>query len=162
MVDESLLDEDESLITPAMRAAVGVEAAPILIHISRELVRRMAEALDEDDPALLAALEGGEANPEVPPWAIFVHYSKYRPARVPDAPERGLMAADEMTMLAPVRVGDTLRVVRRIADLQERVGGRVGHSLFVHHEWSYTNQEGTEVARTRRTVTFFKGKHTGE
>ena len=162
MADESPADEDESLITPAMRAAVGVEDAPIVIHISRELVRRMAEALDEDDPALLAALASGESRPEVPPWAIFTHYSKYRPGRVPDAPERGLMAADEMTMLAPVRVGDTLRVVRRVADVQERIGGRVGHSLFVHHEWTYTNQDGVEVARTRRTVTYFKGKHTGE
>jgi hypothetical protein len=144
-----------------MEAAIGIPGDPIEVSITRELVRRMAEALEEDDPALLAALEGDEPNPEVPPWATLVHFGRYRTERLPDMPERGLMAADEMTILGSIHIGDVLTVVPRIADIQERIGGRVGHSLFVHHEWTYTNQHGEEVARTRRTVAIFKGKHTG-
>lgn len=155
-------DEDESMITPAMEAEIGKPGKPVEMQISRELVRRMAEALEEDDPALLAALESDEERPEVPAWATFIHFGRYRPRRLPGLPKRGLMAADEMTMLAPIHVGDVLTVVARVADIRERIGGRVGHSLFVDHEWTYTNQDGTEVARTRRTVTFFKGTHSGE
>lgn len=165
MTDEAAsveADDDESMITPAMEAAIGTLGDPIEVQITRELVRRMAEALDEADPALIAALESDEETPELPAWALFVHFGRYRQRRLPDAPKRGLMAADELTILAPVRAGDRLTVVSKIAGINERIGGRVGHSLFVDHEWSYTNQHGEEVARTRRTVTFFKDKHSGE
>ena len=157
--DES--DEDESMITPAMEAEIGILGEPDTMTINRELVRGMAEALDEDS-ALLAALEDEEGTPEVPGWALFTYFGRTRQRRLPDAPKRGLMAADELTLLAPIRVGDTLTVVSKIAGMNERIGGRVGHALFVDHEWSYTNQDDVEVARTRRTVTFFKQKHSGE
>ena len=49
----------------------------------------------------------------------------------------------------------------RIAGMNERIGGRVGHALFVDHEWTYTNQHGVDVATTRRTVAYFKQKHSG-
>ena len=154
-------NDDESMITPAMEAEIDAPGDPIEVTITRELVRRMAEALDAD-PDLIAVLESAEETPEGPAWALFVHFGRYRQRRLPDAPKRGLMAADELTILAPVRVGDTLTVVSKIAGINERIGGRVGHSLFVDHEWTYTNQRGEEVARTRRTVTFFKDKHSGE
>ena len=159
--DPAQSDDDESMITPAMEAAVGELGEPVEVTISRELVRRMAESLEED-PALLAALEDEDATPEVPGWALFVHFGRYRQRQLPDGPKRGLMAADELTLLAPIHVGDTLTVVSKIAGINERIGGRVGHALFVDHEWSYTNQHGVEVARTRRTVTHFKQKHSGE
>ena len=153
---------EESLITPAMRAAIGEESEPFTIEITAELVSRMAEALEEDDPALRAVLESGETGAELPPWAILTHYGRLRPEPVPDAPARGLQAADEFTILGPIRLGDRLTIVQRLADVQERIGGRVGHSLFVHHEWSYTDQEGRVVARTRRTRAHFMGRHSGE
>ena len=153
---------DASMITPAMQAAIGREAGRFMIEIDADLVRRLAEALEVDDPGLRDALERNEIGAEVPPWAILTHYGRLRPDRVPDAPLRGLQAADEFTILAPIRIGDRLTVVQRLADVQERIGGRVGHSLFVHHEWSYTNQHGEVVARTRRTRAHFKGRHSGE
>ena len=154
-------DDDESMITPAMEAAIGREGDPVTLTITRELVRRMAEALDEPDPALLAALESDDATPEAPGWALFVHFGRYRQPDLPDAPPRGLMAADELTLLAPIHVGDELTVVSRIAGMNERIGGRVGHSLFVDHEWTFSNQHGVDVATTRRTVAYFKQKHSG-
>ncbi|MEE9276848.1 MAG: MaoC family dehydratase N-terminal domain-containing protein [Dehalococcoidia bacterium] len=154
--------DDESMITPAMEAAIGKTGKPITVEINRELVVRMADAIEEDDPELRAVLKSDEPNPIVPHWAMFTAYARLRQERVPDTPNQGLMAADEMWMLAPLRVGDRITIVPRVADIQERIGGRVGHSLFVHHEWTYTNQDGVEVARSRRTITHFKRRHTGE
>ena len=158
--DDTAADDDESMVTPAMEAEIGRAGDPVQVTITRELVHRMAEALDE--PELLAALEGDDATPEVPGWALFVHFGRYRQRTLPDAPARGLMAADELTLLAPIRVGDELTVVARVAGFNERIGGRVGHALFVDHEWTYTNQHGVDVATTRRSVAHFKQKHTGE
>lgn len=160
--DDGASDDDESMITPTMQAAIGREGKPASVEISRELVARLAEAIEDDDAELRAVLDSDEPNPIVPHWAIFTAFSRLRQERLPDAPGRGLMAADEMWMLAPIRIGDRLTVVPRIADIQERIGGRVGHSLFVHHEWVYTNQDDVEVARIRRTITLFKEKHSGE
>ena len=109
---------DASMITPAMQAAIGQEAGRFMIEIDADLVRRLAEALDVDDPDLRAALERNEIGAEVPPWAILTHYGRLRPDRVPDAPLRGLQAADEFTILAPIRIGDRLTVVQRLADIQ--------------------------------------------
>jgi len=156
------MTDDESLITPAMEAVIGREGEPFTTEISRELVRRLADALEEDDPHLLAALEGDAPHPAVPHWAVFTIAARLRQQPLPDSPERGLMAADEHWMLAPIHVGDRLTIVGRIADIQERIGGRVGHSLFIHHEWTYTNQDGVDVARSRRTTTRFNAKHSGE
>ena len=116
---------------------------------------------------LLAAIEQAEKAPgvrgaEVPPWAILTHYGRLRPEPVPDAPERGLQAAHEFTIMGAIHIGDRLTIVPRLADIQERIGGRVGHALFVHHEWSYINQLGEVVAQTRRTRAHFLGKHSGE
>ncbi len=152
---------DESMITPAMNAAIGKDGRSFTVEISRELVTRMAEALEANDPQLEAALAGDDAAAVVPHWAIFTTYARLRPQSLPGLPEHRLMAADEMRMLAPLRLGDVLTVTPRIVDIQERIGGRVGHSLFVHHEWRYTNRDGVEVARTRRTITHYNRRSDG-
>ena len=146
---------DESLITPAMQAAIGSEGEPVRVEISREVVRRMAEALDEDDPAILAAIDGDDPHPVVPSYALICILSHMSEMRVPDVPGHGLMAADDWTYLNPVRVGDRITVRPRVADIQERIGGRVGHSLFVRHEWICANQDGVEIARVRRTIAHY-------
>lgn len=154
--------DNESMITPDMADAIGREDEPITVEINRELVRRLAEAIEETDPSLLTSLETVNKRVLVPHWAIFTVSAQLRQQKPPDIPKRGLMAGDEHWMLAPIYIGDILTIVGRIADIQERIGGRVGHSLFVHYEWTYMNQNGMDVARSRRTVAYFKDKHNGE
>lgn len=149
------MTDEETLITPAMRAAIGREGTPAHISIDRELVRRLAEALEEDDQALRLALTDPQAKTVAPPYALLLAISRMEQIAVPDAPRNTLIAADEWQWFAPVYVGDALTVVPRIADVQERIGGRVGHSLFAQHEWTCTNQHGVLVARVRRTMTYF-------
>ena len=149
------MPDEETLLTPAMTAQIGREGEPISVEISREATRRMAEALGEDDPAVIAALEGDDPRAVVPPYALLTVVTRMRQVSAPDLPGHGLLAADEWRYDAPVRLGDRLRVVPKIADIQERIGGRVGHSLFVHYEWSCTNQDGDTVARVHRTVAYY-------
>lgn len=156
------MPDDDSMMTPAMEAAIGQEGETTVVEINRELVRRLVEALEEDDEAILAAVNGDDPHAEVPAYALITAATRQHQLSVPDAPKRGLMAADEWRILAPIHLGDVLTITPRIADIQERIGGRVGHSLFVHHDWTYTNQDGVAVAKTRRTITHFKRKHSGE
>lgn len=156
------MPDDESLITPAMQDAVGSEGDPQTATIDRELILRIMDALEEDDADLRAAVEANDSSVVIPTYALLTTSTRQQQVAVPDAPQRALMAADAWSVSAPIHLGDTMTIVPRIADIQERIGGRVGHSLFVHHEWVYTNQHGQEVARVRRTVTHFQERHTGE
>ena len=156
------MSDDESLITPAMEAAIGSEGESAQDTIDAGRVLRLMRALNEDDADLLAAVEAGDASYPMPTYALLTTSTRQQQLSVPDTPERALMAADAWQVSAPIHIGDTMTIVPRVADIQERIGGRVGHSLFVHHEWVYTNQHGAEVARVRRTVTHFQQRHTGE
>ena len=156
------MSDDESLITPAMEAAIGSEGEPETAEISRELVLRLMDALEEDDAELRAAVEAGDRSAAIPTYALLTTSTRQQQLSVPDAPQRALMAADAWSVSAPIHIGDKLTIVPRLAEIQERIGGRVGHSLFVHHEWVYSNEAGEEVARVRRTVTHFQDRHTGE
>ena len=156
------MSDDESLITPAMEAAIGSEGESAQDTIDAERVLRLMRALNEDDADLLAAVEARDASYPMPTYALLTTSTRQQQLSVPDTPERALMAADAWQVSAPIHIGDTMTIVPRVADIQERIGGRVGHSLFVHHEWVYTNQHGDEVARVRRTVTHFQQRHTGE
>ena len=154
--------DEESLITAAMEASIGTEGEPVTISINPELVRRLVESLEEEEESVLAAVESGDPEAEIPAYALITAATRQRQLTVPDLPRRGLMAADEWRISGAIHMGDTLTITPRIAEIQERIGGRVGHSLFVHHEWVYENQHGQVVARVRRTTAHFKDKHSGE
>jgi hypothetical protein len=161
---------EESLIPPELAAAVGREMAPSRARVEAEHVRRMADVFDVDDAALEAALASNDRGYDLPPWAI---YSITRPQRIETPgidPWTTLIAAEELHIVTPLRLDDRVRIVQRIAGVQERIGGRVGHSLFIHIDWSYrrlegrpgNEQVGPEVARVRHTMAHFRGRHTGE
>jgi hypothetical protein len=123
---ETEASDDESIITPAMRAAIGAEGEPFTIELPGDLVSRTAETLEADNPELRAALTAGVAGTEVPPWAILTYYGRLRSDAMPGAPERGLQAADEYTILGPIRPDDRLTIVQWLADVQERMGSGSG------------------------------------
>lgn len=147
--------EDASLITAAMQAVIGRESEPSTLHIIRALVERLIDAVEDDDPQLRSALNSADSQAEVPPYVINADRIGGALLAVPDLPNFGLLAADELEVLGPVRLGDTLTAVRKVADIQERIGGRVGQSIFVQHETRFTNQDGNVVARTRITIAHF-------
>ena len=162
--------EEESLIPPELAAAVGREMASSRAWVEAELVRRTAAAFEVEDPELEAALAANDRTYDLPPWAI---YSISRPQGIETPgidPWSTLMAAEELHILSPLHLDDRLHVQQRIADVQERIGGRVGHSLFIHLEWRYRRMRGRpgaeeigeEVARVRHTLAHFRERHTGE
>ena len=162
--------DEESLIPPELAAAVGREMGSSRAWVEAELVRRMAAAFEVRDPALDAALASNDRGYDLPAWAI---YSITRPQRIETPgidPWGTLMAAEELHLVTPLHLDDRLHIDQRIAGLQERIGGRVGHSLFIHIEWRYrriagragAEHIGEEVARVRHTLAHFRGRHSGE
>ena len=157
------MSDDESLITPAMEAAIGAEGEAVTATVDADALKQLMEALEEDDQSLLDAVASGDASVPMPTYALLTMSRRQEQMSIPDAPSRALMASEAWTVSKPIHIGDELRIQPRIAEIQERIGGRVGHSLFVHHEWVYSNaSSGEELARVRRTIAHFKEQHTGE
>lgn len=167
-------EEDESLIPPELAAAVGKEMGTSRARVEAEFVRRMASSFDVEDAELDRALASNDRSYDLPPWAI---YSISRPQRIDTPgidPWSTLMAAEELQLTRLLHLDDHLHIDQRIADVQERIGGRVGQSVFIHLEWRYRllhkaggksgeqDEIGEEVARVRHTMAYFRGRHTGE
>lgn len=139
---------DHSLITDAVRAMVGASTPPRLVTVTAETVRRVREALadgpvlDSDDvpAAVLAVLESEQALP------------------LPEGlPESSLVTGDEWEWRRPLRLGETLSVTARLADANERFGGRLGHSLFLRHESVFAGADGEPAAYARRSIAYYDG-----
>jgi acyl dehydratase len=141
--------EPQSLITDALRARVGVPTEPRDVTVTAETVQRLREALTNDPDA--------PDDGRVPPAAVMVLESMRATAPLPDLPGSSLVTGDEWELRRPLRVGEPLRVVSRLADVNERLGGRLGHALFVRHEWEIDAADGQPVAFARRSMAYYHG-----
>ena len=133
--------------------AVGIESEPVVLEVEKGHIRRFAEAVGDPNPlwndeaVARKSRYGGLIAP--PTFLRSVRYD--RPQLPYDTPfTRILDGGSEWEYLQPIRVGDRITTVARIADVSERAG-RLGAMLFTILEISYTNQFGELVATQRST-----------
>ena len=136
----------DSVITPAMRKAVGQAGEPRTAAIERGAIARFAEAIGDPNPAY----------PDVAPPTFLRTVGR----AVPDLPggdalPRVLDGGSAWTYHAAVRPGDTITVVTRLEALDEREG-RMGSMLIATYLTEYTNQRG-ELAATQRNTAIRMG-----
>ena len=133
--------------------AIGIESEPVVLEVEKGHIRRFAEAVGDPNPlwndeaGARKSRYGGLIAP--PTFLRSVRYD--RPQLPYDTPfTRILDGGSEWEYLQPIRAGDCITTVARIADVSERVG-RLGAMLFTILEISYTNQFGELVATQRST-----------
>ncbi|MBI4233040.1 MAG: MaoC family dehydratase N-terminal domain-containing protein [Chloroflexi bacterium] len=137
----------------ALKKRVGVESEPVTYEVERGHVRRFAEAVGDsspvfnDEPAARKTRLGGMVAPPT-----FLRACSPGPFKVPvEGPlNRRLDGGSEWEYTEPIRPGDRVTVVQRLADVTERAG-RMGPMLLTVREIRYTNQFGRLVATQRTT-----------
>ena len=151
-----------SVITEAMRGAIGVESQPYTFDVEKGDVVRYAQTIGDHNPlftneAVARKLRfGGIVAP--PTYLIVMRFIESQVAnqrallQIPYS--RSLDGGSDWTYLEPVRPGDRLTATARIADLYEHDGSR-GHMLFVVTEITYTNQFGEVAVRQRDTAIYY-------
>ena len=147
-----------SVITQAMRDAIGVESDPVTYEIERGPLARFVEAIEDsspifsDGPAGRATRFGGTIAPPT-----FLDSLISGPMRVPfENPYKGsLEGGSRWRYFEPVRPGDSITVTSRISEVYERQG-RLGNMLFLVREINYTNQFDKAAAERLRTAIFFQ------
>jgi acyl dehydratase len=158
---------ETSLITPEALALIGKESAPITREIYEKDIRRFCYAVGDLNPLYLDESYAGETSfggTIAPPMFFDIPTVLEYPqeelrtdglAQVgllpPVKAARSMAGGNEIEFFKPIRAGDRITRISRIADIYEREG-RSGSLVFTIIENRYSNQDGDLVAVERMTV----------
>lgn len=157
-------------ITDEMRAQIGQESPPWIHEVTTTSVRAFARGVGYTDPVYYdidAALKAGYRGLPAPP--TYLGTPVFIPGRSSDTfsgPTEGEPRVDhglpglldggtETEYFDTICAGDSLSVVRRIADLEVRKTRSLGQMLLVTNETTYTNQETGKVVAIQRGQAIF-------
>jgi acyl dehydratase len=141
-------------VTEEVRKQIGLQSEAHVVEVERGAIRRFVEAIGDPNPVFhdeAAARKTRFGGIIAPPT-----FCRSLGAAIPEIkinmPQfRGLDGGSEWEYLEPIRPGDRIRVVTKIADIRESAG-RLGAMVFITVETSYTNQHDQLCAVQRSTV----------
>ena len=134
---------DKTVISEAMKNAIGVSSAPASYDVEKGHVKRFTEAIGDPSPRW----SGNDG--VIPP--TFLRMCIPNDLEELEMPfSRGLDGGSEWEYFLPVRPGDTITVTQAIIDFSEK-HGRLGTMLIETRQNSFVNQRGETVA-TEKTV----------
>jgi acyl dehydratase len=141
-------------VTDEVRKQIGLQSEAHVVEVERGAIRRFAEAIGDPNPLFhdeAAARKTRFGGIIAPPT-----FCRSLGAAIPEIkinmPQfRGLDGGSEWEYFEPIRPGDRIRVVTKIADIRESAG-RLGAMVFITVETSYTNQHDQLCAVQRSTV----------
>ena len=143
---------EDSLITEEMRSWLGKELDRQTLEVEKGAIRRFAEAIGDPNPLWNdeTAARSGRFGGIIAPPTFLRSATPGLDFPFPTAPQRLLDGSSEWEYFEPVRAGDAITCITRLADVRERAG-RLGPMLFLVRETTYTNQLGQVVATQHST-----------
>lgn len=154
----------ESVITDAMRAAIGVDGPPSVAEVTTSGIRIFARAVGHTDLVFYdeeVARQRGYRSLLAPPG--YLGTPIYRPGRREAAAEmaggaqyeipykRVLNGGTTYEYSEPIVAGDVITSRSHISEFRERAGS-MGPMLITYRETVFTRQDGTVVAKMRGNV----------
>ncbi|MFQ6029092.1 MAG: MaoC family dehydratase N-terminal domain-containing protein [Dehalococcoidia bacterium] len=143
-----------SILTEEMRQqAIGVETAPITMEVEKGAILRFAEAIGDSNPQWndeSAARKSRYGGLIAPPTFLRSMRSVRAEPPFDLSLTRLLDGGSDWEYFEPVRAGDRITAVARIADLAERQG-RLGPMVLLTAVITYRNQFDEVVATQTNT-----------
>jgi hypothetical protein len=137
---------DQSLLTPEVRSLIGTASAPVTAEVTRRAVNRAMDVyLGNHD----RRFNPGDI---VPGFALVALEPEGEPSELPPLMPDSILISNEMEFERPIRLGEVLTLRTRLADINERFGGRFGYSLYFRSEVEFADASGAVVARSARTM----------
>ncbi len=139
------------IVTDEIRKLIGTESEPRVVEVERGAIRRFAEAIGDPNPLFndeAAARRSRYGGMIAPP--TFCRSLGGGFFNVPLPLARALDGGSEWEYSEPIRPGDRITVVSKLADIRE-AAGRMGTMVFIITETRYTNQFGQLCAIQRST-----------
>lgn len=152
---------DQSLVTPAIRAAIGIASKPYAFTVEQGDIARYAAAIGDANPRYrdeALGRKGRFGGIVAPPTYLIVmrilETEAFRDVK-PDLPlSRSLDGGSEWRYGEPIRPGDRLVATKMLVDAYERAG-TLGRMLFLVGEITYRNQFDEVVAVQRDTAIYY-------
>ena len=162
---------EESHITPEARAFIGRTLTKGPNLVTKRDIRRWAYAIGDSNPMWLdddVAKGTHYGSVVAPPFFFTAFHLEEEPLEELEAsglgrkmglrmevPVPGFVGAvaggREVWFGEPIRPGDEITVEQKIVDIYEKQG-RSGPMVFIIDEWTYTNQRGEVLVRSRETL----------
>ena len=142
------------IITDEAKKVIGTESKPYTVEVERGAIRRFAEAIGDPNPLFndeAAARKTRFGGMIAPPTFCRSLGSAVPEIKIGMSEFRGLDGGSEWEYFEPIRPGDRISVVSKIADIRESAG-RLGAMVFITVETSYTNHYNQLCALQRSTV----------
>jgi acyl dehydratase len=143
------------IVTDEAKALIGKESEPYTVDIERGAIRRFAEAIADPNPVFNDEKSarrtrfGGMIAP--PTFCRSLGIGARFDIRLNLPGFRGLDGGSDWEYFEPIRPGDRITVVSRLADIREATG-RLGPMAFIVVETRYTNQFGELCVVQRSTA----------
>ena len=133
---------------------LGAAGKPCVVEVEKGMIRRLVEAVEDPNPlwqdeeTAKKSIYGGIV---APPCFLFTMAMSGTPTRpsVPLMP-RILDGGGEWECYLPIRPGDVITSVTRLADVTER-DTKGGKMVFLRYETTHTNQENQLVGKSAST-----------
>ena len=137
---------DASLLTPEVRALIGVRTPMEPVRVTQRAVRRAVEVFTGRP-----GRDYCEGEP-VPGYALAALDSESEPLPLPMLMPQSLLISNEWQFERPLRMGEQFSVAYRIVDISERFGGKFGYSLDFRSERELIDATGAVVARSAHSM----------
>jgi acyl dehydratase len=140
-------------VTDEIKKLIGKETEPRTFDVERGHIRRFAEAIGDSNPIFNDEAKardtrfGGMVAPPTFGRAFGIEFFSI-PLKMPTA--RGLDGGSDWEYFVPIRPGDRISVVSKLADVRESEG-RLGTMIFTTVETRYVNQFGQVCVIQRST-----------
>jgi hypothetical protein len=135
---------EEPVISEELESLLNVEFGPEVYEIEKGMVRKFAEAIEDDNPAWR------EVAPPTFPAALVPTELLHRLFNARTSLTRLLNGSSDLEYLQPIKIGDVISVTAKLARLRQ-VTGQEGPTLFMFTEVTYTNQRGEVAVRGKNT-----------
>lgn len=155
-----------SLITDEALALIGKETEPVTQEVTAKDIRRFCYAVGDLNPLYLDEEYARQTSfgrtiappmffdiPTIPEYPL----DQLSPDGLPQSnlmpplrATRNMAGGNEVEFFQPIRIGDRITRVSKIAEIYEKEG-RSGPLVFTVYESRYSNQDGQLVARERLT-----------
>ena len=153
------VDTKPKIMTPELAELIGTQYPPVILEVERGAIRRYAQAVSNPNP-LYSDVEyankskygevicppgffGWPVKPGSPLGLMFNQIRKITGLTT------GLDNGGEIEFILPIRAGDILTSVTKIADIYEEIGRSGNRLLLLIFEITYINQNGDTVAKSR-------------
>lgn len=141
------------IVTDEVRKQIGKTSEPVTFEVERGAIRRFAEAIGDRSPLFTdeaAARHTRFGGMIAPPTFCRSMGLGFVSVDLKMDTARGLDGGSDWEYFEPIRPGDHITVVSKLADIRESEG-RLGPMVFTTVETRYSNQYGQLCVIQRST-----------